>query len=189
MFAKIIADRYARAVLHSCPDLAAIERAKDELIMFGDAYRASEMVRAFLLNPKMPASVKISILQAGFSEKLGPETMHLLMLVLAKRRQSILPDIADRYTVLVDQVRGVEIAVVVTAVPVESDLRKRLIDSVQRFGTRKVEVTMKVDPSILGGVVVRLGDRLIDGSLKRRFQDIRRAMLAARLPRLSMNEK
>ena len=183
MFAKVIADRYARAVLHDCPDLASIERAKNELDAFGDAYRASTEVRAFLLDPKMPPQVKISILRAGFSEKLGPQVLHLLMLLLVKRRQSILPDIADRYTELVDQVRGVEVAELVTAVEIDPELRNRLIESIQRFSTRDVEVNLKIDQSILGGVVVRLGDRLIDGSLKRRFQDIRRTMLAARLPR------
>jgi F-type H+-transporting ATPase subunit delta len=189
MFAKVIADRYARAVLHSCPDLATIDRARIDLVLISDTYRKSEPTREFLFDPKMPTSIKISIIRRGLEDRLSPVVLHLLMLLLDKHRQSILPDIADRFSELVDKVRGVDVAEVITAVDIPRDLRERLEESVQRFSARTVEVQMKVDPSILGGVIVRLGDKVVDGSLKSRFRDLRRSMLATRLPRMRTEEE
>ena len=184
MFAKVVADRYARAVLHNSPDLATIERVKDELALLRDAFETQDSFRAFLLNPKMPVAVKRQILESTLRASLHTNTMELLFLLLAKARQHVLPDIADRYAELCDQYRGVEHADVVTAVPIPAALQDSLKLAVQRFSARQVEVSMQIDPKILGGVIVRLGGRIVDGSLRRRFEDTRRAMLAARLPRM-----
>ncbi len=186
MFARVIADRYARAVLQSCPDLDTIERADSELNVLRKTWDMSEETREFLLNPKIPPAIKISILGSALGDKLSPIVLNLLVMLIEKRRQGILPDIADRYSELTDTVRGVEHAEIVVARPIPPDLQKQLLDAVQRFSARDVEVSIKVNPSILGGVQVRMGDRVIDGSLKSRFEAMRQAMLKARLPRLSM---
>lgn len=182
MFVKVIADRYARAVLKTCPDLATIETVKSELETLRDTFLSQEGFRRFLLNPKMPAAVKDKVVQNSLKDRLNDRTLHLLRLLIAKNRQKALPDIADRYMELCDQIRGVENALVVSAVEIPPDLKERLALTVQRFSTRHVEVTHSVDPNILGGVIIKLGDRVIDGSLKHRFEEARRTLLAVRLP-------
>jgi F-type H+-transporting ATPase subunit delta len=188
MFTKVVADRYAMALLHSCPDLATIERVKDELVVIKETWDISRDTRDFLLNPKIPPKIKKLVLEKALSDKLSPVMMKLLALLIDKHRQNILPDIADMYIEATDRVRGVEHAEIIVAVQATPDISQKLLDAVQRFSTREVEVTFKVDPSIIGGVVIKLGDRVIDGSLKRRFSDLRRAMLAARLPMITGGE-
>jgi len=183
MFASIVADRYARALLNSCPDLATIERVKDEIVLLRRTWDISRETRDFLLNPKIPPAVKIKVLNSSLSDKLSPSIMNLLSLLIEKRRQDIIPDIAERYTEQTDAVRGVEHAEITLATAVPPDLKRQLVDAIQRFSTREVEVVMKIDPAIIGGVQIRMGDRVIDGSLRHRFREIRRTMLAARLPR------
>jgi len=188
MFAKVIADRYARALMMSCPDLATIERVKDEIVLLRQTWLISRDTRDFLMNPKIPPKIKISVLERALSDRLSPVIMRLLALLIEKHRQNIIPDIADQYTEATDRVRGVEHADVTVATPLPPDTQKILLDAIQRFSTRDVEVTMRIDPGIIGGVIIRLGDRVIDGSLKRRFNEIRRTMLAARLPRRNLGE-
>lgn len=183
MFANIVADRYARAVMQSCPDLATIERVEDELNVLGETFVKFPEVRKFLINPKLPPLVKKKVLEEALSSKLNPIVMRLLYLLIEKRRQDILPVIADRYGELTDQARGVEHADIIVATALPSDLIEKLKDAIQRFSAREVETYIKVDPGILGGVKIKLGDKVIDGSLKKRFSDLRRAMLATRLPR------
>jgi F-type H+-transporting ATPase subunit delta len=184
MFAKVVADRYARALLNSCPDLATIERVKDEIVLLDQVWDRSPDTREFLMNPKIPPQVKTKVLESSLADKLSPLVMKLLVLLIEKHRQDIIPDIADRYTEHTDAVRGVEHAEVIVATPISPDLEKMLIDAIQRFSTRQVEVALRIDPSIIGGVQIKLGDKVIDGSLLHRFREIRRTMLAARLPRL-----
>ena len=183
MFARVIANRYAQAILHDCPDLQTIERVMNELVMLRDTWESQKSFRMFLMNPKMPSSIKQLIIESGFKDRLSGITLNSLKLLISKKRQHILPEVADRYSELCDQVRGVEHADVITAIAIGPELAERLKLAVQRFSSRQIEVTMLVRPDIIGGVVIRLGDRVIDGSLKRRFEDARRAMLAVRLPR------
>jgi len=183
VFAKVVADRYARAALQSCPDLETIERVNVELALLQKTWFRSRETREFLMNPKMPPKLKAKILQDALGDKLSSVVMKLLVLLVEKHRQNIISDISDRYAELTDRARGVEHAEIVLARPFPDDLMKRILGSVQRFSTREVEITIRIDASILGGVVIRLGDRVVDGSLRSRFQEIRRAMLAARLPR------
>jgi F-type H+-transporting ATPase subunit delta len=188
MFAKVVADRYARAALQSCPDLETIERLDDEFELMQRTWQQSAETREFLMNPKIPPAIKITIIRDALSDKISTYMLNLLSLLIEKHRQNILPDIAERYTELTDQVRGVEQAEIIVAYPIPTDLQKRLLDAVQRFSTRDVEIAMRIDPSIYGGVKIKLGDRVIDGSLRWRFEALRRAMLAARLPRMASEE-
>lgn len=183
MFANIIAARYARAVMQSCPDLATIERVEDELILLRKTYEQHPEIRAFLINPKMPPQVKKKVLRDSLTDKFSDIVLRLLDLLIDKRRQDILPQIADRFDVLTDQARGIEHADIIVATPISPDLAERLKGAIQKFSGRQVETEIKVDESLIGGVQIKLGDKVIDGSLKRRFDDLRRAMLAARLPK------
>ena len=183
MFARVIADRYARAVLKSCPDLNTIQLVMDELDIVRNTYESIDSFKNFLNDPKLPAVLKARILRTALGGKIGSITLELLLLLVQKHRQNIIPEIAVRYAELVDQVRGVEKAEVTVASPLPPELESRLKATVQRFSSRQLEVSLKVRPEILGGVIVRLGDRVIDGSLRRRFEDMRRTMLATRVPR------
>ncbi len=181
MFANIVAQRYAQAMLQSCPDLATIELVDDELTLLQAVYERSPETQGFLLNPKIPPSVKISILKSALADKLSPVVINLLVLLIEKRRQELIPEIAIRYNGLTNRVRGVENAEITIAQPISPELEKRLQDAVQRFSTRDIEVSITIDPSIIGGVKIRLGDRIVDGTLGSRFDEIRRVMLAARV--------
>ncbi|MCX6645550.1 MAG: ATP synthase F1 subunit delta [bacterium] len=185
MFANVIANRYAQAVMQSCPDLATIEKVEDELTILGKTFVKFPEIKSFLINPKMPSEIKKQIIRNALSPTHSPIVVRLLELLIEKRRQNLLPDIADRYAELTDQARGVEHARIIVATPISPDLEQKLKDAVQRFSARNVETSIKIDRSILGGVQIKLGDKVIDGSLKKRFNDIRRAMLAARLPKLA----
>ncbi|MFH1677168.1 MAG: ATP synthase F1 subunit delta [bacterium] len=181
MFAKVIADRYARAVLENCPDIDSIERAKRELNLFRHVYSDDERTRDFLTNPKIPPKIKIAIMLKALGGIFDKPVLHLVLLLIEKRRNEILPDIAIRYGELTDEIRGVEHAIVFTAVGLDDNQREAVRNSIRRFSARKVEVEFRIDQSIIGGVTVRMGDMVIDGSLKKRFGDLRSSMLAVRL--------
>jgi F-type H+-transporting ATPase subunit delta len=183
MFARVIADRYAHAVMSDCPDLPTIEAVKADLSLLAEAFSKYISFRQFLMNPKIPAALKRKIVDNAFGSRLNPATIRLLKLLIEKRRQGIIPEISDKFVELCDRVRGVEAAEITLAAPIPAELAKNLEMVVQRFSSRQVEVTQKIDPRILGGVVVRMGDRVIDGSLRHRFEEARRTMLAIRLPK------
>jgi len=188
MFTKVIADRYANALLKTFAESKAIEKARRELQALADAYTSSEEFRRFLLNPKMPIALKKKILISALKEKLSEEVLNLLLLLIQKKRQNVLPELAQRYAELCDQIKGVEYVEVIAAVPVSPSLQPRLREAIQKFSLRQVDIHYKIEPEIVGGLIVKLGDKVIDASLKRRFDEMKRNLLAARLPqRLNRN--
>lgn len=185
MFARVIADRYARALLDSCVGSTQIERVNDELATFRDVLKTNEDIIAFLLNPKIPPAVKKQVIERSLKDRFDPLLITLLKLLIDRRRQEIIPDIAERFLDLVDAVHGVEHAVVTTVVRLDDVVSERLKQVIQKFSDRTVDVKFETDPEIIGGIVIRMGDKVIDGSLATRFENIRRYMLAVRLPGIS----
>jgi F-type H+-transporting ATPase subunit delta len=184
VFAKVIADRYVRAFLGSI-DPSEVDNAENELETISAMLKGSDEIRAYLENPKVPPAIKKQVLERSLKDKFSRGVLNLLLLLIDKRRQDIIIDVADRFNETVDAERGIEHAIVISAVPLDENLQGTLTRTVQQFSEREVDVGFRTDPNLIGGVVIRLGDRVIDASLSKRFEDIRRAMLAVRLPRSS----
>lgn len=186
MFARVVADRYARAILLSCPEDKTIKQVKTELAIIKQTFNKFEDFRSFLLNPKIPKAVKLQILDSGLKNKISDISLNSLKLLISKNREKIIAEVLERFDELCNKYLGVEHVEIFTAVPITQEMENRLRDAVKRFTTRdNVEVILKVDPEIIGGVLVKLGGRVIDGSLKSRFEETRRKMLSIRLPGIS----
>ena len=104
---------------------------------------------------------------------IRPVEMNLLRLLRQKARLSLGPSIASYFRELWDEERGLERAVVRTAVPLDDAARQALAAQLARASGNQVELEAEVDPSLLGGAVIRIGDRLIDGSTRTRLRSLR----------------
>jgi F-type H+-transporting ATPase subunit delta len=159
------ADAYARAI----DDVAELMRREPR-------------VREFLETPRISSEAKQKALRDAFSRRVPEHVLRFLLIVVEKRRQSLLPTIAAEFHALVDEVEGRVRAEVTVASEPAPELQREIVASLERKLGRTVVASFRVDPGILGGVVVKLGDRVIDGSLQRRVSDLRSRMMRARLP-------
>jgi F-type H+-transporting ATPase subunit delta len=134
-------------------------------------------VRTFLNTPKLDASTKKTALRAALGGRVHPLFLNFVLVVLDKRRQSLLAEIGQQYHALVDEAAGrMHVRVTVARQPsaeLEQDIRTRLSEI---FG-KTVVPHVTVDGRILGGIVVRHEDKVIDGSLRRRLVAMRRRLL------------
>ncbi len=139
-------------------------------------------VRAFLESPKIEAADRKAVLRRTLQGRVPPLFLNFLLVVLDKRRQRLLPEIAREYDALLDERFGrLHVQVTLAREPderTEEDLRAEL----SRILGRKVIPHVHVDARILGGLIVRYGDRVMDGSIRRRLVGMRRRLLAAGLP-------
>ena len=144
---------------------------------------SSPEMRAFMLTPKIPAEAKQTALRSAYAGRVSPMFLNFLQIVVRKRRQGLFADIAREYHDLLDERLGrlhVEVTVArAGAAGSETDLAQRLSRSLGKT----VVPHVSVDPAILGGVVIRYGDRVLDGSLRRQLVALRSRMLEAELPR------
>jgi F-type H+-transporting ATPase subunit delta len=110
---------------------------------------------------------------------LAPEVSRLMELLLERKRINQLPALAESFADLVREEKGVSLAEVTTAVPLQEADRQGIVRWLTSFLGRSVEVRYLVDPEIIGGVVARVGDQLIDGSVKGRLEALHKALLGA----------
>lgn len=173
--ARASARRHAQAAFQ-----IALERS--ELDMWrGDLKRISEamedpLLAAFLQSPKVPFEEKARILSQCL-EGINPLAMNLAFLLVAKGRLGIVEEIVLEYGRLLDEHRGIAHAEVATAVPLDLDEKDRLTHRLSDMMAKEILVTTKLDPSIIGGLIARVGDKLIDGSIKSRLLALRESLV------------
>ena len=173
--ARVAAKRHAQAAFQ-----IALER--DELdIWRGDLERLSALVKdpllfAFLENPRINFEEKARILRQGL-EGVNPLVMNLALLLVARGRLGLVADMVLEYGRLVDEHRGIAHAEVATAIPIEIEEKDKLVRHLGDLVGLKIALTDRVDPSIIGGLVARVGDKIIDGSTRSRFLALRESLL------------
>ena len=174
MSMRASAARYARALLDVAIKESDPERAEQELAAFVDLVRQNQELQRTFANPVVPAADKRAVAQQ-ILERLKPATpVGKLVLLLASRgRLALLPDLLDVYRERLLEHRNVLSAEVTTAAPLSPEratqLQQRLADATGRV----VTMTTKVDASIIGGVVTRIGSTVYDGSVATQLAKVR----------------
>jgi F-type H+-transporting ATPase subunit delta len=173
---ETIARNYAETLLELARrhgDLNGWGQLVDEV---ADAMQQSRTLRLFLESPRVAASQKNRILARAFEGQLPQAFLRFLQALVNHRRQMLLPEIAHAYHDLVDEVEGRLHASVTVAHDPEAGERKAISAELSRAYEKEVVPHFLVNPNILGGVVVRIGDVVLDGSVRRRLATLRRRM-------------
>ncbi len=140
------------------------------------------LVRDFLDTPRVSIDAKKRALDASFRGRVPDLFLRFLTVVVEKRRQAVIGEIAEQYRLLVDEARGRVRAEVVLAREVGEDFRREIVARLEQRTGRAVAAEFTVDPSLIGGIIVRVGGEVLDGSLRRRATGLRRKMIRAKLP-------
>lgn len=140
------------------------------------------LVREFLETPRVSVESKRNALRASFGGRVPDLFLRFLMVVVENRRQGVIGEIAEQYGALVDEARGRVRAEILLAREADEGLRAEIVSSLERRTGKRVIAEFSVDPSLIGGIVVRVGGEILDGSLRRRAEGLRRKMIRAKLP-------
>ena len=183
MTAGAAASRYARAlfdvVLKEGQD-AAVERVQSELQQFADLF-GREQLAHILGNPGVPASKKKALAQALIDRagQVTPPLAKLIVILAEKDRLTLLPGIARAYVERVMDHLKIVRGEVTTAIPLTAETLRALEQGLATATGRKVMLSARVDPSIVGGVVTRLGSIVYDGSITTQLQKMKQALIEA----------
>jgi F-type H+-transporting ATPase subunit delta len=119
----------------------------------------------------------MSALSQIFGEAVSPVTLHWINMIVGQGRQRRLPAIIETFFTLVEEAREKVTAEVITSIPLSEDLFQRIEKELSRVTKKRVFVKPLVDESILGGVIVRIENKVIDGSIRHRLEEIKREMV------------
>jgi len=175
----VIAKRYATALLELGAEAGQLDQLVDQLGRFAQAYEVSPELRSSLDNPLVAAAAKRAILDE-LSERmsLGPTAQNALRLLLDRRRIRALPAISTRLREMADLRRGILRAEVLTALPLPEEYFEKLERELERISGRRIALDRKLEPTLLCGVVVRVGDTVYDGSLVARLKQLETNLLS-----------
>jgi len=142
------------------------------------AMQEDHTLKTFLESPKLAASRKIEILQTALGKRVPPLFLRFLETVIMKRRQMVIPEIAQEYRALIDASEDrVHANVTVAREPAEQE-KEALVQQLSRLFGKRVVPHISINPALLGGVIVKVGDTVMDGSVRRRLASLRGRMLA-----------
>ncbi len=178
MIPGVIAKRYATALLELGVESGQLDKLVDEIGRAAQAYEASGELRAAFDDPLVAAPTKKAILaEIAQHLEVGDTTKNALSLLLDRRRIRALPAIAARLREMADAKRGILRAEVMTALPLPEEYFEQLQRQLERITGRRVALDRKLEPTLVAGVVVRLGDTVYDGSLVARVRAAKEQML------------
>lgn len=172
-----VARNYGEALFALATRDGAEDEYADLLEHVVSMVRESPRFRAFLDTPRVEIEEKKEVLRQALGPDAPEPFLRFLFIVLEKRRQRALPAIADAFRGLTDEQAGRVHASIGLAMEPDEALRDELVEELGKALGRDVVPTFRLDPRLLGGVVVRIGDRMMDGSLRRRLEDLRRELV------------
>lgn len=167
-----VARRYARAFLEALPPER--RQAEDDALAQAARELMEPPLGPVLRHPGIPARAKRQLLDAAYDG--SPWVKNLLAVLVDHGRERLLPLVAEQYHVVLLEASGRVAATVRTARPLDDGRRERLVRRLSEVLGREVDAAFEVDPALLGGVEVRFGDHLWDGTVKGRLMRLRRAL-------------
>ncbi len=172
-----VAARYAKSLLDLGQEQGTLEKVKQDMDLLGQVVGDSRELRLLLRNPIVKHDKKLAILTAIFGGKVSDLTMRFFTLLTQKNRESALEGVATEFHVQYNALRGIQTAEVTSAVPLTPALRAQMRQEVMRqTGRPEVELAEKVDPDLIGGFVLRVGDVQLDDSVRSSLRKMRTAL-------------
>ncbi len=167
-----VARRYARALVKSAVDYVRVDTdALREIV------HSSEEFRQLLSNPLISPREKSRIIREMFEGKLHTVTLNFLDTLVERRREKLLPEILNAFQDELDRFEGTLVVKAVTAVPMTQEQMEKLEDKIASLTGRRVRLETNVDPSIKGGILIKIGDRTIDATIDTAFQKLRENLI------------
>jgi F-type H+-transporting ATPase subunit delta len=167
--------RYAKAILDLANSKGVAEAVNNDMKSIASAIETNEELSTFIQNPTTKVEVKESALLEVFANVNGV-TKGLFHLLFENKRFEILEAIALEYKKLFDENNGVEVATVTTAIPMDAALEAKILAKIATLSDKKITIENVVDPAIIGGFILRIGDNQYNASVANRLQVLKREL-------------
>lgn len=174
------ARRYAEAAFEVATRDGTLERWRSELELAA-ALAGDRRAVAILSNPAIAVERRAGVLRDLLTDRVSQPVLNLLQLMLRRGRIEEMPRVASEYRRLDDERQGIVHATVTSSAELTQDEIRELTVRLEQSSGGRIALDVEVDPSLLGGLVVRVGDRMMDGSVRGRLQRLRNQLLAGAL--------
>jgi len=170
----ILAKRYAKALFSIGKEDGTYEAYSEALAAVAALFETNPEVEDALTNPLYPLDIREKAMVAIVDSMDADKVMgNFLNLLVQKKRAAILPEIAEEFKIMVDEGKNISHGTVMSAVELDTDLQNKIKATLEKITGKKVELTASVDPSIIGGVIAKVGDLVLDGSIRTQLASLK----------------
>ena len=179
---ETVARNYAETLFELASRNESIQEYGDALEMVAGFLEDDSRFRTFVETPRIDDETKKDVIRKAFHDKAPKQVINFVLITIDKRRQALLREISAEYLLLLDHHLGREHVEVTVARPLDDTTANVVSERLSKMLGKQAIPHIRVKPEILGGIVVRTGDTIYDGSVRRRLEDLRRRLLTARIP-------
>lgn len=164
--------RYAKAALSLAQEQNKAEKINQDMQLIDNTIAENKKLRSFLNNPVFKAEDKLKTFDAIFGNKIDEITKGIIKLLIKNKRLTLLPFVAKQFQNLYNKAQNVTTAVVTTAVPLTDALKKKVLEKIKNETKKEVSLENVVDDSIIGGFVLKIGDKQVDASISGKLNNL-----------------
>jgi F-type H+-transporting ATPase subunit delta len=168
---------YAEALFNVVCAEGELDRVEDELYRFGKLLESNHELKQALADQSIERTRRMELLEELLADKVATHTLSLLAFIVTQGRARQLPQILEELSSLAAEARNSVVAEVRSAIPLDDRQRKELAEALGKATGRNVEVKVLVDPSVIGGISAKVGDTVIDGTVKRRMEQLKEQVM------------
>mgnify|MGYP000967468575 CR=1 FL=1 len=186
MLTNQLAVRYAQALYEMAAEKDMLDKTGEQLQMVEATINGSEDLAMLINHPLVPAVAKKDTINQIFGQDLVDFVHKFLLLLVDKKRETLFPAIVREYVGLANAARNIIEAEVITATPLSDNQRLALVAKLNKVTGKKTVLHPQVDQRIMGGVIVKIGDKLIDGSVARQLRMLQTALLKSEVTKIGV---
>ena len=165
--------RYAKATLNLAIEQKITDSVDEDMRYIVQTISDSDELKEMLQSPILEGSSKNEVLKAIF-KNVNDLTRELFSLLVSKKRIALLNEVSKKYITLNDNLKGENVALVTTAVPLTPSLEKKILSQVEKITSNKVTLENTIDTSIIGGFILRIGDLQYNASISNKLNNLKR---------------
>lgn len=177
--ASSAAKRYAQALFSLGKERDTLDAWQSDLALLS-SLAENDQVATYLTNPSVAPDRKMATLESTFDADVQPETRNLVRLLIERHRTELIPEIREIFDDQVRADRGIVIADVTTAERLNEAEQDLVREKLHSLTGKTVQLATHVDPEIIGGIIIRIGDQVIDGSVRNKLEKMRARLVAGR---------
>jgi F-type H+-transporting ATPase subunit delta len=174
----LIEKRYAEALIGLSVQKNTIDEYQQELLVIVELYKNLQEFRLFLLNPEIKTDNKKTVINNSFNGKVKKEIISFILLLLDKGRIRNLPGILIEYIKSADKIKNTMDITIISSIPLEDTQVSKIVEKYKTlFGSISAKIHLAIDSSLIGGVKVKIGDKVVDSSITGRLKNLREVLI------------
>lgn len=175
---SIIADRYATALIDLGGKNNCLDQFNNDLAAIVGVFKENKDFSLFIEHPTLPPNEKKDLIKKVFEGTVSIYILNLIMLLIDKNRITLLANIYEHYNSLLNKKRNVMLAQVTTAININEEIVNKLKAKLEeKFNGLNIQISTNVNPDIIAGMIVKIGDRVIDGSIKTKIENMKKQLI------------